>query len=125
MWGSGALQTLADNMVAQESAGALGGLLLRAARFLGGDPAAPVAVTSTGVANTQGLPNHDAAQSAILTVGGVGISYRVDGGDPAVGGGQVVAAGSVITLTGIPTIRGFKFVSSVAGSSTVTGCYFD
>ena len=122
---SGALDNLAANMVGQSSAGILGGLLLRAARYLGGDPAAPVAVTSTGVANTQGLPDNTTAESAVVQVGGNAITYRLDGQDPGVVGGVTVASGSTITLTGKPTMRAFRFVSAAAGNATLTGHYFD
>jgi hypothetical protein len=112
-------------MVGQEDAGTAAGLLLRLVRYLGGDPAGPVNVTSTGVANTIGLPDLPAAESAVLQVVGNAISYRVDGLDPAAGGGVTVQAGSTITLTGKPTMRAFRFVSAVAGNASLVGTYFD
>lgn len=121
----GAVEILAQNMGGQENAGPLGSLLLRLARFLGGDPMVPINVTSTGAANTQVLPDAPGAQSAVVQVSGAGISYRVDGGDPASGGGVSVAAGSYITLTGIPTIKGFRFVSAIAANATLLGAFFD
>jgi hypothetical protein len=125
VWGSAALPNLAKNMVGQEDAGVAGGLLLRLARYLGGDPAGPINVTSTGVANTQGLPDQALAQSAVVQVQGNSIVYRVDGVDPATGGGPVIVAGSIITLTGTPTMRAFRFVSAVAGNASIVGTYFD
>ena len=121
----GALEILAQSFSGQENAGPLAGLLLRLARFLGGDPTTPINVTSTGTANTQGLPDSPGAQSAVVQVGGAGISYRLDGGDPANGGGVIVLAGSNLELTGIPTIKGFRFVSASAAPSTVIGTFFD
>ncbi|HEY6278447.1 MAG TPA: hypothetical protein VIX86_19200 [Streptosporangiaceae bacterium] len=123
-WGH-ALNNLAKNFFGQEDAGIGGALLLRAARYMGGDPAGPVAVTSTGVANTQGLPDLPAAQSAQLQVQTSAIIYRVDGLDPAAYGGAMVTAGSYITLTGQPTMRAFRFVSAVAANASVAGTYFD
>ena len=122
---SGALRNLAANMVGQEHAGALVGLLLRLARFTGGDPAAPISVTSTGVANTQGLPDNTVAESAVVQVAGNPVTYRIDGQDPAIIGGVVVEAAALITLTGKPTMRAFRFVSTSAAGSTLTGDYFD
>lgn len=121
----GAVEILAQSFMGQENAGALAGLLLRLARFLGGDPTTPINVTSTGVSNTQGLPDSPGAQSAVVQAGGAGISYRTDGGDPANGGGITVVAGSLITLTGTPTIKGFRFVSASAAVSTIVGTFYD
>lgn len=125
MWGSHALHNLAKAFAGQEDAGTLGALFLRLARYLGGDPAGPISVTSTGVANTQGLPDLPVAESAVVQVQTNGITYRVDGLDPAASGGINVQVGSTLILTGKPTMRAFKFVSQVAGNATVAGTYFD
>jgi hypothetical protein len=123
-WGH-SLSSLAKNFQGQEDADTLTALLLRLARYLGGDPAGPINVTSTGVANTQGLPDLPAAESAQLQVQGNAITYRVDGLDPAAQGGIQVTVGSYITLTGSPTTRAFRFVSQVAANASVVGFYFD
>ena len=120
-----ALQVLAKAFISQEGVDVLGDIILRLARFLGGDPAGPISVTSTGVANTQILPDLPGVQSAVVQVSGNGINYRTDGGDPGVGGGVFVPVNSYITLTGVPTIKGFRFVSAVAGNATLNGTYYD
>jgi hypothetical protein len=122
---SGQLHNLAENMVGQESAGLLGGLILRLARYLGGDPAAPVSVASAGTPNTAALPDNTTAESALLQVQGAAILYRTDGQDPAVAGGVSVVVGSMLTLTGKPTLRAFRFVSASAATATLAGSYFD
>jgi hypothetical protein len=124
-WGSRGLQALAENFVGQEHVGILGSLLMRLARFLGGDPSAPISVTSTGTGNPQLLPDNTPALSAVLHVTGNNIIYRMDGQPPAIANDPVIQVGSIITITGRPSLRGFQFASAVAGSATLTGSFYD
>lgn len=124
-WGSTGLMRLATSFTGQEHTGVLGGLLLRLARFLGGDPALYVLVTSTGTGNPQGLPDSTTMQTAVLHVQGNPIAYRVDGGTPNPATDAIVQVGSVLTLTGFPTMKGFQFCSTVAAPATLVGAYYD
>lgn len=116
---------LAASMAGQEDVGIVGGLLLRLARFLGGDPSLFVQVTSTGTGNSVGLPDHVPAMSAVLHVQGNPIAYRVDGSPANAATDAVLAVGTIITLTGRETTRAFQFCSTVAANATVTGEYYD
>lgn len=124
-WSTQGLRRLATAFVGQEHVGVLGSLLLRLGRFLGGDPAQAVTVTSTGTGSPQGLPDNVVAASAVLHVIGNNIIYRMDGAPPTVANDPQIQAGSVFTLTGQPSLKGFLFASAVAGNATVTGSYYD
>ena len=116
---------LAASFVGQEDVGVLGSLLLRLARYLGGDPSLYVLVTSTGTANSVGLPDNTPAQSATLHVTGNPICYRTDGSPAIAGTDAQLPTGTIITLTGTPTLKGFQFCSAVAGNASLVGEYFD
>lgn len=123
-WGSHGLRRLATAMAGQEHVGILGSLLLRLARFLGGDPALYFTVTSTGAGNTVGLPDNTPAISAVLHVQGSAINYRMDGA-PVTTSDALVSVGSIITLTGTPTFKGFVFASNTATPASLVGTFFD
>lgn len=122
-WGRSRLYSLALAMQGQEHVGALGGLLLRAARFLGGDPASPVTVAAASGVST-GLPDFPQAESAVLQVTGFPCNYRLDGAAPTAAD-SVLQVGTFITLTGRPSIQSFRFAGTAAGTSTLTGSYFN
>lgn len=124
-WGNTALQALAVNFVAQEHVGIFGELIIRAARYFGGDPAFPVNVSSPNAATPAFLPDATTAQTAVLHVQGRGIVYTVDGTLPVFATSPQVQVGSVITLEGLPTIRAFQFVSQTGAAAQLTGFYYD
>lgn len=122
-WSTKGLRRLATAFVTQEHEGVLGGLLLRLARFLQGDPVIAVSVTCSTGAQAQ-LPDDVRAQCVVLTVSGNPVRYRTDGGivlntDPQ------LPVGAFITLTGRPTIEAFRFVNFAGVNATLTGSYFD
>jgi hypothetical protein len=119
------LVKLAESFAGQEDAGLLGGLFLRLARFLGGDPSLFVQVVSASSAAPQGLPDHTPAMSFTGTVQGQPIAYRLDGATPNPATDQVLPVGAVVTLTGRETTRAFQFCSANASAATLTGNYFD
>lgn len=123
-WSTHGLRRLATSMTGQEHVGILGGLLIRLARFLQGDPALQFIATSANFATPATLPDNTVASTAVLHVQGNPCNYRVDGQQPN-GNDPLLPVGSVITLTGTPTIKGFVFVSSSVGASNLTGAYFD
>lgn len=122
-WSAHGLRRLATAFVAQEHVGILGGLLLRLARYLQGDPSAPFNVQSAGGGNSQ-LPDNVLAFSAVFVVTGGPILVRLDGG-LILANDMLIQAGSVVTLTGQPTIKGFRFTSPTAATVSVVGQYFD
>jgi hypothetical protein len=119
-----ALKALAEAMWGQENVDIGGSLLLRLARFLGGDAAQWILVTSASTAAPVGLPDNTNAMSATLHVTGNPIQYRVDGSAP-VATDPVLPVGTIITLTGRPTIQSFRFVSTVATAASLVGAYYD
>jgi hypothetical protein len=123
-WGSHGLKRLAVNFVGQEHVGIFGSLLIRLARFLGGDPSLQVAVTSTGIGNTQTLPDNTPALSAVLTVAGSAINYRMDGAPPTVND-PLIPLGSIITITGVPSLKGFTFASNTSTAAQLLGAMYD
>lgn len=122
-WSPKGLRKLATSMWPQESVGIGGGLLIRLARFLGGDPVIPVSVTAPALTNAQ-LPDDVRAESATLQVTGNPCNYRMDGGT-VLATDAVLQVGTFITLTGHPSIQSFRFAGTAAGASTLTGSYFD
>lgn len=122
-WSTQGLQRLATSFVAQEHVGIFGGLLLRLARFLQGDPTLYLSVVSAGGAQV-GLPDNTPAATAVLVVTGTPILFRLDGGQLLAADAQL-PVGAVITLTGTPTIKGFRFASVTSGTATLVGSYFD
>lgn len=117
------LIALAESFAGQEDAGALAGLLLRLARYLQGDPSAPLNVTVPFGATTQ-LPDNTPAQSAVFTVTVSPIFYRMDGGNPGAVDSPV-PVGAVVTLTGQPSLKGFRATSGAIASAVLTGSFYD
>lgn len=118
-----ALRGLAESFVGQESTGVFGNLLLRLARYLQGDPALALNVAVSNAAAV-GLPDLPAAFSAVLTVTGAPLQYRIDGSAP-VASDPVLQPGSVLTLLGRPTIIAFRAIATTATSATLAGNYYD
>jgi hypothetical protein len=116
---------LAAAFAGQEDVGIAGGMLLRLARFLQGDPSLFVQVTSTGTGNSVGLPDHIPAMTFVGTVQGNPVAYRTDGSPANAATDQVAQPGAVITLTGRETMRAFQFCSTAAANAVITGQYFD
>jgi len=110
-------------MQGQEHVGALGGLLLRLARFLGGDPAQWIVVTAT-FGNPIGLPDNTNGMSCVLTVTGQPCTWRMDGTAP-VAGDPVLPVGTIITITGRPSIQSFRFATTSIAPSILVGSYYD
>jgi hypothetical protein len=124
-WGASALHQLANAFVGQEHVGALGGLLVRLSRYLGGDAAAWLTLTSSGTGNVVALPDNTNAQSVTLTVTGNPVTYRIDGSAPVAATDPQLPVGAIITITGRPTIQAFRFVSTVATPASLVGAYYD
>ena len=120
----GALEQLAQSMVGQESAGLLAGILLRLARYLGGDPAQWLIVTSANFTTVAQLPDNTNAQSFIGQVTGNSIQYRIDGSTP-IASDPLLPPGTVVTLTGRPSIQSFRFLSNSIGAASLVGAYYD
>lgn len=122
-WSQSGLKRLATAFVAQEHVGILGGLLLRLARFLGGDPTQQISVVVAFNTST-GLPDNTPAHSAVFQVTAAPIAWRVDGGVATVADIQA-PVGTIIVLTGQPTIKGFRAVGTQLQAATLFGSYYD
>lgn len=119
-----AIAQLAEAFVGQESAGLLASMLLRLARYLGGDPSLPVLVTSANFTTPALLPDSTNVRQAVLVVTGNSIQYRIDGNNP-LASDPLAPPGTVLTLTGKPTIQAFRFQSNSIGAASLVGSYYD
>lgn len=116
---------LAESFAGQEDVGLAGNLLHRLARYLGGDPSAPINVVSASSAAPAGLPDNTPASSAVFHVVGNPINYTLDGTVPGATTLNQIPAGSIVTLTGQPSLRAFQFCSAVATAATISGYFYD
>lgn len=119
------LRQLAESFTNQEGVGVAGNILLRLARYLQGDPAQWVTVTSANNTTPVGLPDNQVAMSAVLHVTGSPITYREDGTPPINGTDPVLPVGTIITIMGQPSMRSFRFVSNQISAAVLIGCYYD
>lgn len=116
------LHNLAASFAGQESVGILGNMLLRLARFLGGDPGLALNVVVTNAAAVA-LPDYVPALSAVLTVTGAAIQYRIDGSAPQATD-PVAQPGTILTLTGRPTFIAFRAIATSATNAVLAGNYY-
>ena len=119
-----ALDVLSQEMGGQEHVGAVGGLVVRLARFLGGDPITSFLVTSANPGAPAFLPDSPGALSATFVVQGNPISYTLDTSAPVNGTSPSLPVGTVITLTGLPSIKAFQFASTQFGNASVNGVFY-
>lgn len=117
------LRRLAESFRGQESLGIAGNLLVRLARFLLGDPSAPLSVTSANSTTPQLLPDNTPALSAVFTVSGASIIYTMDGTVP-VGSSPQIQIGSIVTLTGQPSLKAFQFAAIGLQAASVRGFFY-
>lgn len=122
-WSAPGLRRLATAFVGQEHVGILGGLLLRLARYLQGDPSLPFAVTASN-GQIQQLPDNVPALSAVFVVTGQPINFRMDGQSPT-GNDGLLFQGTVVTLTGQASIKGFRFTTNTVFPATLNGSFYD
>jgi hypothetical protein len=122
-WSTQGLRRLAVNMVPQEHVGVLGSLLLRLARYLGGDPTVQIALSVPFNTPTP-LPDNVPAQSATFQVTVSPITYRMDGGNPTIAD-ALLPIGAYVTLTGQPSIKGFRAISISLTSAVLAGSFYD
>ena len=120
-----ALRGLAESFEAQEHTEIIGNLLLRMARYFGGDPAQWITVTSNSNTDPHGLPDNTVAESAVLHVTGNPVTYREDGGPPVNGADPVLPVGTIVMIYGRPSIQSFRFVSNQVGAAVLVGAYYD
>lgn len=116
------LHNLAASFAGQESVGVLAGVLLRLARFLGGDPGLVLAVPVTN-AGAVALPDYVPALSAVFTVTGAAVQYRMDGTAPQASD-PVLQPGAIVTLTGRPSFLAFRAIATTATPATLAGAYY-
>jgi hypothetical protein len=122
-WSTRGLERLAQAFVAQEHVGILGGLMLRLARYLQGDPSATIGVAA-GFGVTAQLPDNAPALTAVVVVTAQPIFFRTDG-IPPTSLDPILQPGTVITLTGQPSIKGFRFTTATATPASVNGSFYD
>lgn len=120
--GDRGLIRLAESFAGQEDVGLGGGLAIRLARYLMGDPALALNVTVPFNTPTP-LPDNTPAHTAVFIVVAAPIKFRLDGSPPQASD-AVLPIGTIVTLTGQPTIKAWQASSQSLTSATLAGAYF-